>query len=56
VGLRLAADQIEPAIFEVDERGEIVWIVRGRSSERFNDRALLEHLRCDGFHTARTQA
>jgi peroxiredoxin len=51
-GLRLAPDQIEPAIFEVNTQGEIVWIDRGRSASRFNDQALRERLDCDARHTA----
>ena len=51
-GLRLAPDQIEPAIFEVNPLGEIVWMERGRSAGRFNDQALLKRLECDALHTA----
>lgn len=51
-GLQLAADQIEPAIFEVDGSGAIVWIARGRSARQFNDEALLARLQC-AMQTAR---
>jgi peroxiredoxin len=50
-GLLLAADQIEPAIFEVNAQREIVWIDRGRNAGHFNDEALLARLECT-LHTA----
>lgn len=51
-GLHLAADQIEPAIFEVNASREIVWMQRGRSGNSFSDDALLERLGCDELKTA----
>ena len=51
-GLRLADDQIEPAVFEVSASREIVWVERGRSAGRFNEEALLERLECDDLKTA----
>jgi len=51
-GLRLADDQIEPAIFDVDASREIVWIERGRTGNHFSDDALLERLGCDELKTA----
>lgn len=53
VDLVLAPDQIEPALFAVNERREIVWMQRGRSGVSFGDEALLEHLDCSPLHTAR---
>jgi peroxiredoxin len=50
--LQLAPDQIEPAIFEVDRRGEIVWMQRGRADGAFGDAALLERLDCGELKTA----
>jgi peroxiredoxin len=50
-GLQLAADQIEPAIFEVNAQREIVWMDRGRNAGHFNDEALLARLECT-LHTA----
>lgn len=52
VSLQLAADQIEPAIFEVDRQGEVVWLQRGRADGAFGDAALLERLDCGELKTA----
>jgi peroxiredoxin len=52
VGLRLAAGEIEPAIFEVSSDREIVWMQRGRNGSYFGDGALLERLDCDDLYTA----
>ncbi len=52
VSLELAPDQIEPAIFEVNGQGEIVWLQRGRADGAFSDPALLERLDCGELKTA----
>jgi peroxiredoxin len=52
-GLRMAADQMQPAIFTVNAEREIVWIQRGRSGAHFGDAQLLEHLDCRAFEVAR---
>jgi len=52
VSLQLAPDQIEPAILEVDARGEVVWLQRGRGDGAFGDASLLERLDCGELKTA----
>lgn len=45
--LVLGPGEIVPSIFEVDASGRVVWQQRGRSDERFGDRALRAHLHCE---------
>lgn len=54
--LQLAPDQIEPALFEVDAQGQIVWLQRGRAGNAFGDAALLERLDCAELKTAMAAA
>lgn len=51
--LVLAADQMVPAVFGLNERREIVWMERGRSGAMFSDEALFEHLACPPGQRAR---
>jgi peroxiredoxin len=51
LGLRLGADQITPAILEVDEEGRIVWQQRGRSEGSYGDAALRRRLGCESHET-----
>ena len=46
LGLQLAEDQIQPAIFRVDRRLRITWMQAGRSGRYYGDRALLRQLDC----------
>jgi peroxiredoxin len=56
VSLELAADQIEPAILEVNAGGEVVWMQRGRADGAFGDAALLERLDCGELKTAASRS
>ena len=51
LGLQLAGDQIQPAIFRIDRRLRVTWMQAGRSGGFFGDRALLRHLDCGKVET-----
>lgn len=46
LGLQLAEDQIQPAIFRIDRRLRVTWMQAGRSGGYYGDRALWQHLDC----------
>ena len=46
LGLQLAEDQIQPAIFRVDRNLRVTWMQAGRSGGYYGDRALWRHLDC----------
>lgn len=50
--LVLAADQIAPAIFMLDEQRGIAWLQRGRSGVYYGDGELLDRLGCDPLGVA----
>ena len=51
LGLQLAEDQIQPAIFRIDRHRRVTWIQAGRSGRYYGDRALLRHLDCGKVET-----
>ena len=51
LGLKLAEDQIQPAIFSIDRRLRITWMQAGRSGRYYGDRALLRQLDCGKVDT-----
>ena len=51
LGLLLAGDQIQPAIFRIDRRLRVTWMQAGRSGLHYGDRALWRHLGCGKIET-----
>ena len=51
LGLQLAGDQIQPAIFRIDRNLRVTWMQAGRSGRYYGDRALWRHLDCGSIET-----
>ena len=51
LGLQLAGDQIQPAIFRIDRRLRVTWMQAGRSGRYYGDGALWRHLDCGKIET-----
>ena len=51
LGLQLAEDQIQPAIFRIDRNLRVAWMQAGRSGRYYGDRELWKHLDCGKVDT-----